>query len=504
MRPELRIPDVGLDKARILEALGQMKSGDADYRGGRVWSLVYHGGEEHEQLMREVYGLFIAENYLSPLAFRSLKRLEGEVVAMTANLLHGGPEAVGTMTTGGTESILMAVKAARDRARAKKPWIRRPELVGPKSLHVAFRKACHYLGVRFVPVPLDADYRCDLRALKRRISRNTVLIAASAPQFPQGMIDPIAQIGEIARRKKIPFHVDACVGGFLLPWLEAEGVDLPVWDFRVPGVTSMSADVHKYGMAAKGASVICYRQMDYLKHQFYVCTDWSGGIYASPAMPGTRPGGSIATAWAAIQAYGQAGYRQMARDILTAKDQIVVGIRAIDGLTLVCEPDAPLVAFTSSEPGLDIFAVADQLHERGWHPDRQQDPNSIHVTVMAHHLPVIGAYLSDLRASVEHVRSHPELAREGEAAMYGMMAKVPVRGMVKLAVRKVMEAMYSPDGDQPDLAHLGGAEGGDPLLKLVDRYGPRAIELLDKANQARRQWATKIEDALRRFTAGFR
>jgi glutamate/tyrosine decarboxylase-like PLP-dependent enzyme len=498
MKPEIRIPDKGRSKKDILAALEQMKAGDVDFRHGRVWSLVYHGGARHEQLMREVYGLFIAENYLSPLAFKSLKQMETEVVAMTANLLHGGPEAVGTMTTGGTESILMAVKAARDRARARKPWIRRPEVVGPKSLHVAFRKACHYLGLRFVEVPLDENYRCDLRALGRRISRNTVLIAASAPQFPQGMIDPIESIGELARRRKIPFHVDACVGGFLLPWLEAEGVGLPAWDFRVPGVTSMSADVHKYGLAAKGASVICYRNMDYLKHQFYVCTNWSGGVYASPAMPGTRPGGSIATAWASLMGVGVAGFRQMARDILAAQRQLTEGIRSIEGLRLVCQPDAPLVAFTSRESGLDIYAVADQLQARGWHPDRQQDPNSIHVTVMAHHLPVIGPYLADLRAAVEHVRAHPELSNSGEAAMYGMMAKVPVRGMVKLAVRKVMEAMYAADGGQPDLAQLGTND--DKLLQLMDRYGPQALELFDKANQLRRAWADRIGDTLGRWT----
>jgi glutamate/tyrosine decarboxylase-like PLP-dependent enzyme len=481
MDPETRIPDKGRSKKEIIEQLEQMKGEDVDYRGGKVWSLVYHGGDRHERLMREVYGLFIAENYLNPMAFKSLKRMETEVVAMTANLLGGDEQVVGTMTTGGTESILMAVKAARDRARARKPWIRRPELVGPESLHVAFRKACHYLGVRFVPVRLDAGYRCDVRSLARRVGRNTVLIAASAPQFPQGVIDPIADIAALARRKKIPFHVDACVGGFLLPWMEAEGRALPAWDFRVDGVTSMSADVHKYGMASKGASVVCYRDMSYLKHQFYVCTDWSGGIYASPAMPGTRPGGSIATAWAAMRSFGEQGYRKMVRQTLAAADELTAGIRALDGLELLVDPvETPLVAYRSSDPELSTFAVADQLQQRGWHPDRQQNPDSIHVTVMAHHAPVIAQYLDDLRAAVDQVRRQPELGHAGEAAMYGMMAKIPVRGMVKLAVRKVMEGMYAADGQMADLSEVGAAGDDDALLKLVDKYGDRALRLLDK------------------------
>ncbi len=278
MNPETRIPNKSQAKTRILTALKEMKAGDADFRTGRVWSLVYHGGEKHEKLLQDAYNLYINENFLNPMAFKSLKRMEREVVAMTANMLHGDRDVVGTMTSGGTESIMMAVKSARDRARARKPWILRPEMVGPKSLHVAFLKACHYLGVKFIGVPLGDDYRCDLRALSRRISHNTVLVAASATQFPQGVIDPIPQIGEIARRKKIPFHVDACIGGFMLPWLEKLGRSLPAWDFRVPGVTSVSADVHKYGYASKGASVIAYRSMDYLKHQFFVATNWSVGI----------------------------------------------------------------------------------------------------------------------------------------------------------------------------------------------------------------------------------
>ncbi len=493
MNPETRIPEKSQPKTRILTALKEMKEGDADFRTGRVWSLVYHGGAKHEKLLQDAYNLYINENFLNPMAFKSLKRMEREVVAMTANMLHGDDQVVGTMTSGGTESIMMAVKAARDRARARKPWILRPELVGPKSLHVAFLMACHYLGVKFVGVPVGDDYRCNLKALKRKISHNTVLIAASATQFPQGVVDPIPEIGEIARKKKIPFHVDACIGGFILPWLEKQGRPLPTWDFRVPGVTSMSADVHKYGYASKGASVIAYRTMDYLKHQFFVATNWSGGIYASPSMPGTKPGGAIAAAWASMNYMGEQGYLKMAREAMAATEKLIAGIEAIDGIEVVGEPDATLVAYKSSDPDMDIYAVADQLVKRGWHPDRQQYPSSIHVTVMAHHAPIIDDYLADLRSAVEYVQAHPGLQNEGEAAMYGMMAKIPVRGMVKLAVRKVMEGMYGPDGEVPDLGKLGDDEDADPLFKMVDKMGPKAMELLDKAEEIK----DKIEARVR-------
>lgn len=474
------IPTQGRDPKALLDAMRAMGEGDADWRGGRTWSLVYNAGEEHLEFLKQAYGLFFAENGLNPMAFKSLKQMEAEVVRMSANLLNGGEDVVGTMTSGGTESILLACKAARDRA-----GVRRPEIVVPRTIHVAFEKAAHYFGLKIRYAPIGKDLRVDVRAMRKLIGRNTVLIAASAPQYPHGVIDPIVELGAIAQKRGIPFHVDACVGGFILPWIEKLGRPLPLWDFRVPGVTSISADLHKYGYAAKGASVVLYRDMSYLKHQFFVSTDWPGGIYASPSMPGTRPGGCIAAAWAALMVMGEDGYISRAREAVEAAEALRRGLDAIPEVRVLGDPRATIVSFASADPAVDIYAVADQLEQLGWTADRQQRPAAIHCTVNANHLPLVETYLEALRAAVAEVRAHPEMAQAGNAPMYGMMAKIPFRGMVRDSVRKVMEGMYSPQGGAPDLSTLGEGEDDGLLLKVGRRYGEQVLSLLGRLEKVR-------------------
>jgi sphinganine-1-phosphate aldolase len=472
------IPREGRSSDEVLNELSSFRKGDAKWKDGRVFSLVYDAGEEHHELLKKAHGLYFSENGLNPMAFKSLRRMEAEVVRMTANMLHGGKDSVGTMTSGGTESILLAVKAARERAKGRAPWASAPELLVPKSIHVAFDKAAHYFGLKIRHVPLDDDFRVDVRELRRMINRNTVLVAASAPQYPHGVIDPIGEIAAITRARDIPFHVDACIGGFILPWLEKLGEPVPAWDFRVDGVTSISADVHKYGYAAKGASVVLYRDMSYLRHQFFVATDWPGGIYASPSMPGTRPGGTIAAAWASMNALGESGYMHHARRTLGAKKKLIAGVEAIPGLTVLGEPQSSIVAFTSLDAGLDIYAVADALEDRGWSVDRQQRPNSIHCTLMSRHADILDGYLVDLRAAVEDVRADPAKKSRGNAAMYGMMAKIPFRGMVRKGVEKVMESMYSAQNMGGDV-DVKGASSGGPLMKKLEELAPKALDLLD-------------------------
>jgi sphinganine-1-phosphate aldolase len=482
----LRIPELPTDKDALLAEMEAMREGDADWQGARTWSMVYYAGDEHYALIKKAHNLFMSANGLNPIAFKSLKRMENEVVRMTASMLNGDDQTCGTMTSGGTESILMAVKAARDRAKRTKPWILRPEMVLPATIHVAFGKAAHYFGVTPKYVPVGPDHRASVKAMKKAIGRNTILIGASAPQYPHGIVDPIEELGAVAQAKGIPFHVDACFGGFMLPWLEKLGEPIPTWDFRVPGVTSVSADIHKYGYAAKGASVLVYRDISYLKYQFYVSTDWCGGIYASPSMAGTRPGGSIAAAWAALMGLGESGYLALAEKALECTRQLRVGVRAIPGLALVGEGHATVVAYQSDDEAVDVFAVADLMEAKGWTVDRQQFPNCVHLTVNAHNLLIVDEYLSDLRAAVEHVRSHPELAASGNAAMYGMMAKIPFRGMVKMSVQKIMEAMYTGDGEMPELDKLGAGEDDGLLFKAINRYGDQAMALLDKVQAAKK------------------
>ena len=455
-----RLPEKGLAKTKILKKMKSYGEGDANYKEGKTWSLVYYLGEEHTQFLKDAYTMYFSENGLSPMAFLSLKRFESEVIRMVANMFHGGSEAVGTMTSGGTESCLLAVKTYRDMAGARRPWIRNPEMVVPESIHVAFEKGAEYFGVKAVHAPLDKDYRVNLKAVKKRINRNTILLIGSAPGYPHGVIDPIEELGAIAQKKRIPLHVDACLGGFLLPFIEKLGHEIPKFDFRVPGVTSISADIHKYGFSAKGASTITYRNMNYMKHQIYVYENWPGGIYASPALLGTRPGGSIAAAWASMMAIGEDGYIKNAKTIMNATRILMEGVRSIPELEVIGNPVMSVFAYKSNTRQVDIFAVGDQMEKKGWNIDRQQKPESLHAMVTPLHQDVTDDFISDLKESVEFAKGHPELAVKGGAAMYGMIANIPLRSMIKKNVLKMMMDMYGADGKLPN---MDNAEQADDL-----------------------------------------
>ena len=489
MTARLQIPAQGRPHGELLGQMDAFAAGDVDWRSGRTFSLVYPAGDEHHAFLQQAHALFQSANGLNPMAFASLRRMEAEVVQMTASMLHGPPETVGTMTSGGTESILLAVKTYRDRARRRRPWILRPEVVAPRTVHVAFDKACHLFGLRLRHVPVDAEQRADVRAMARAVGRNTVMIVGSAPQYPHGSVDPIEDLAAVAQRRGVPLHVDACFGGFLLPWMERLGRPVPPFDLRVPGVSSISADVHKYGYASKGASVLLYRSMDLMRDQFFVATDWPGGVYASPTLPGTRPGGSIAAAWASMMAMGESGYLELTRQALAATDRLRAGVAAIPGLVLLGCPDTTIVTFGASDPSVDVYALADRLEQRGWHTDRQQHPACIHCTVNASNAPVLDRYLADLAECVATVRAHPEWAGQGTAAMYGMIAKVPLRGLARRGVLELMQAMYGPGAEAPDLATVGepgGAQG--PLLSFMARHGAKAQAALEVLGRLRSVW----------------
>lgn len=461
---------------RLVQEYG---ANDPDYKSLRTWSLVYYLGEEHTRLLREAYERFFSANGLNPMAFKSLKRFESEVIAMTAGLLHGDDDVVGTMTAGGTESCLLAVKTYRDMARSKRPWIRRPEMVIPETAHVAWEKGAKYFDVKPVRAPLDGSFCLDVRAVQRLVSRRTVMILGSAPEYPHGHVDPIEELGEIALRRKIPLHVDACLGGYLLPFVEKLGRHVPPWDFRVPGVTSISADCHKYGYAAKGASTILYRSTDYLKHQIFVYENWPGGIFASPAILGTRPGGAIAAAWAAMRALGDEGYLEHAETIMKTTGRLIDGVNAIADLEVIGRPAMSVFSYRAKSKKLNIFAVADVLEKKGWHIDRQQRPDSLHAMVTPLHADVVDEYLADLREAVDIVRSNPELATKGGAAMYGMISHVPLRGMIRRTVLKMMLDMYGPAGAIPD-PDSQDSMGDDPISRLATQAGKLYLKLRER------------------------
>ncbi len=480
------LPERGAEPDRILSTMKNLRDGDVDWQDGKVWSLVFHAGDELSAFLKEAYCIYFSENALNPGAFPSLKRMESEVVSMTASLLGGGPDVAGNMTSGGTESILMAVKTARAWAGQNMRTDRGLEVLMPESAHPAFDKACYYFGLRPVRVPGGPDFRADVKAMKRALTKRTVLIVGSAPQYPQGVVDPIEELAAIAKSRGILMHVDACVGGFMLPFVRDLGRDVPAFDLSVEGVTSMSVDLHKYAYAAKGASVVLYRDRELRKLQYFATTDWPGGIYASPTMLGSRPGGAVAAAWAMLHRLGREGYLEIAGQVMDATDRLVVGIGRIDGVEVLGRPSMSVFAIGSSDR--DVYEIADRMTARGWHLDRQQSPPSLHVTVNFAHIQSTDAFIDDLRAaSAESKR--PESSRllkraggfavraafkvlpnrlvsrvmdtatsamgvgeggglpERSAPMYGLMATLPNRGDIRKIVIDVLDGMTSYDPD---------------------------------------------------------
>jgi sphinganine-1-phosphate aldolase len=441
-REPVTIPKEGENPENILAQIDTMKQEDVEWKEGRAWSLVYYVDDVHDKLLQAASSKLFSANYLNPLAFKSLHKMEQEVVHMTSGMLHGNTENVGVMTSGGTESIMLALFCYRQRAKKLHPKITLPEVVAPITIHPAFDKAAVYFGLLIRKVPVDENRCASPAAMEKLINENTILIAASAPSYPNGVMDPIADIAAIANRHKLPFHVDACVGGFMLPWIEKLGYPIPPWDFRIAGVTSISADVHKLGYGAKGASVLVYKSMDYLRHQFMVTTDFPGGIYISPTLLGTRSGGPIAAAWAGMKHLGENGYLTLAQKLMDGAETLRKGLEALPNIKVIGTPCMNLISYATYGNKADIFVIADKLEEKGWMAERQQFPDCIHLTVLPTNVQVIDAYLNDLKEALSFASAHPEATAQGNAAIYGMMARIPFRGMVEKSVKKIMEDMY--------------------------------------------------------------
>ena len=397
------LPDHGLPTSDVVATLAAKRARDARWQDGRTFGMVYDGGEEVHEVAQAAAALFLHENALNTRAFPSLAEIQSEVVGAVAELFHAPPGAAGFMTSGGTESILMAVKAARERGRAER-GVEEPSMVIAASAHAAFHKAAHYFGVRVHKVDVASDWRADVERMAEYVDVDTVLVVGSAPQYPQGVMDPIPELAELAATVDANMHVDACMGGFVLPFMEMNGDALPPWDFRVEGVTTISADIHKLGYAPKGASVLVHRSKALRTYQTFVFDDWLGGFYASPGIQGSRPGLPMATAWAVMQRLGIDGYRRLTASAIDAARAMVTGVRAIDGLIVLGEPVAQCIAIAVApgwEDRIDVFQVGDALQARGWYLDRQAPPDSLHATVSAGNAPVIEEFLADLRACVD-------------------------------------------------------------------------------------------------------
>jgi glutamate/tyrosine decarboxylase-like PLP-dependent enzyme len=414
------LPSRSRPAEEILADLDALKQHDVRWKDGRAFSLAYYAGPDVTALGDEAYRRFSSDNALNTDAFPSLRTIQSDVVAMVAALLDGGPDAAGFMTTGGTESLLMAVKAARERGRAER-GIARPNIVLPASAHAAFEKGCHYFGLESRRVDVRADWRADVDAMADAADDDTVLVVGSAPQYPQGVIDPIEAIAALADDRRINCHVDACMGGMVLPYLARLGEDVPPWSFAVPGVTSISVDLHKFGYTTKGASVIVHRSRELRSHQTFVTSDWLGGTYGSSGVLGTKGGGAMAAAWAVMNHLGDDGYLRLAGQARRATLELAAAIEACPELEVRAPPDAMIVAFGAVDPErLDVFALADQLWRRGWYVDRQQPPDSLHCTVNAVHDGLIATFDAVLHAAIDDVHeADRNAAVAGTVGSYG-------------------------------------------------------------------------------------
>lgn len=376
----------------LREQMAGMAGSDVKWREGRAAVYVFNAGPEVERVQKEAYALFMSENGLGPAAFPSLAGMERAVVGYGLALLNAPAGAAGNITSGGTDSISMAMKAARDFVRKEKGRTGPLNIVLPRSAHPAFDKAAAMMEIEVRRTPLK-DLLADPAAIDVAADEATIMIVGSAPCFPYGLIDPIAALSDLAVARGLWLHVDACVGGYIAPFVRMNGGDIPPFDFALPGVLSMSADLHKYGYCAKGASTVFFRDEALRHFMIFDCNDWPGGAMITPTLAGTRPGGAIAAAWAVMNFLGVDGYRALHAKVTDARRRIGNGVRTL-GYEVLGDPQLGLIAFTREE--LNLAGTWGHLHSRGWFTSVTTDPPGLHLMLSPIHAEVAGEYLADL------------------------------------------------------------------------------------------------------------
>lgn len=411
------IPEKGISENELWLRLENFCKDDMDWRRGQMFGHAFIAGNEVQRIAERAYVMNLWGNAIDPTLFPSILELEKEVISIASHHLSGDSNVVGNFTSGGTESIMLAVKAARDRAKERKPLLDAPEMVIPITAHAAFFKAAHYLGIKSVVVGVnDRTFQADVMAISSAISDKTVLIVASAPSYAHGVMDPIVEIGEVAQKNEIFFHVDACMGGFILPYFKRLGREVPLFDFSVPGVCSISMDFHKYAFAPKGSSVVMYRNKELRRHQIFACSEWTGYPLVNPTIQSSRSGGALAATWAVLNYMGDQGYLETARKLKKAADKVVDGVKQIPELAILGEPAMCLIAVASGT--VNIFQLIDSLRSRGWYHQAQLKrgpiPSSLHLTIVPPNTEHIDKWLGDLKECVDATKGTGEspLAKE--------------------------------------------------------------------------------------------
>jgi glutamate/tyrosine decarboxylase-like PLP-dependent enzyme len=387
----------GIEAQDVLSEMETFRSDDVRWRDGRCFTLAYSAGPEALAIAEEAYRRFSGENALNTAAFPSLKHMAQEVVDTVAGWCNGDDDVAGFMTSGGTESLVLVVRSAVMRAKREGRLSATPNMVLPTSAHAALEKGADYFSVEARRVDVGPDWRANVSAMRAAVDENTILIVGSAPQYPQGVVDPIVHLAAIALEHDINCHVDACMGGVTLPYLENLGEEIAPWDFRVDGVTSISVDLHKYGYTSKGAGVLLHKNKKLRSDQTFMTDNWLGGMYGSSGILGTKSGGPIASAWAVMRFLGHNGYQNVTRSARASAVRIAAHIDAHPLLVLRAQPDTTLLCFGTADPKRhDDCALAELLIERGWFMDGQTPPASIHLTVHAGHEARIDEFLTDL------------------------------------------------------------------------------------------------------------
>lgn len=440
---KLQTMEAGVD-AKIVDAEWQNRDGQMVWKGGKVSGAVYHGGDDLSELLADSIKQFLVSNPLHPDVFPGVRKMEAEIVSMVLRMYNAPASAVGATSSGGTESILLSCLAMREWARATK-GITEPELIIGVSAHAAFDKAGTYFGIKVHHIPVDPITRkVNVGRVARAINRNTIGLVGSAPNFPDGIIDDIPNLAKLAKRHNILLHVDCCLGSFLVPFLDKAGFDTEPFDFRLDGVTSISCDTHKYGFGPKGLSTILYRSAELRRFQYYVKTDWPGGVYATPTLSGSRPGSLIAGTWAAMMKLGESGYVQACRDIVGAAKEIQTRIeREIPELFVLGKPIVSVIAFGSAAQNVSIYDVGDHMSKKGWHMNGLGgDVPAIHIAVTRLTIPVVDEFVADLKQAVAKARSVFSGDKGSMATLYGLGSGVSATAIVGQLATRFIDTLY--------------------------------------------------------------
>lgn len=467
----MTMPQKGCSEAEVFERLQGFAKTDFDWKSGKCFAYTFDAGREAEAVAKRAFAEFMSKNALDPTFFPSVLALENEVVAMAAAHLGGDADTAGSFTSGGTESILLAMKTAREYFREVRPDITHPEVILPATAHAAFHKAALYFGLKKVIADVDpVTFRADPEAMRRAITPNTILLVGSAASYAHGVVDPIPELGRLALEHGLWLHVDGCIGGFLLPFFKAFGAPVVDFDLRVPGVTSISMDLHKYAYAPKGASVVLYQNRELRRHQIFACASWTGYTMVNTTVQSTKSAGPMAGAYAVMAFLGQDGYRDIARRLYDTKNRLVEGIRAIPQLRLLGEPDLPLIAFTSDQ--VNIFHLIDAMNARGWYVQPQlrmgEYPECVHLSVNPSNIPHTEALLADLREVAASVTAKPR----------GRLAATAGRLFGALDPDRLSDTMFQKILSMAGIKEVGVPDKMADINDIMNVLPPRLAERL--------------------------